>query len=108
MLVLSWVFNYFSLFWCLPHFLQKKQEVDDIIQEIRDQYFTLVDEKNDGAYLGIQVERERDELLKITQSFLIKRILSSLGNAIINKNRKRTPAKHSYLLHKNEEGSERK
>ena len=44
---------------CL-NFCKQKPEVDNIIQELRDRYFTLTDEGNVDANLGVQVERERD------------------------------------------------
>ena len=88
-------------------FCKENQEVDNIIQELRDRHFTLTDEGNVDAYLGVQVERERDGHLNITQPFLIKRIINPLGNLIIDANTKRTPVEHSNLLHKYEDGPER-
>ena len=71
--------------------------------------FTLTEEEDVSAYLGIQMkwDEEKGEVT-MSQPFLIQRILDLLGDAVTDANTKSTPAVYKEILSKDTDGPERK
>ena len=71
--------------------------------------FTLTEEEDVSAYLGVQVTMEdKEDTISLTQPYLIQRIVDALGPAVKDANVKTTPAVYKEILHKDEDGPERK
>ena len=99
--LISWVDD------CLI-FAPKKELADKVIAELSTK-FTLTEEDDVSAYLGVMMKLdETDDTVEMTQPFLIQRIIDLLGDAISEANVKSTPAVYKEILHKDEHGPERK
>ena len=89
-------------------FSRKKESADELIASLEEN-FTLTQDEEVAAYLGvdIQVDDANDEI-RISQPFLIERIIKLLGDSVKDANVKDTPAIHKEILHKDESGPDRK
>ena len=99
--VITWVDD------CLI-FSETKGLADEIIKDLR-QTFTLTEEDDVSAYLGVEtnMDDEKGEVT-MTQPFLIDRIIDLLGDAVKDANIKATPAVYKEYLTKDEDGPIRK
>jgi hypothetical protein len=89
-------------------FSKNKQIADDLIKGL-DTKFSLTEEEDVSAYLGVKMEIDKDKnTVTMSQPYLIERIINLLGDAISQANVKNTPAVYKELLHKDEHGPERK
>jgi hypothetical protein len=89
-------------------FSREKKFADELITSLRTQ-FTLSEEGEVSAYLGVQMELNEDTgQVTMSQPFLIQRIIELLGDAISEANIKDTPAVYKEILHKDEFGPDRK
>jgi len=100
-ILISWVDD------CLI-FAKSKSYADDLIKNLQSS-FTLTEEEDVSAYLGVEVNVDGDsDTVSLTQPYLIKRIIDAMGPAISDANTKSTPAVYKEILHKDEDGPERK
>ena len=100
-LLISWVDD------CLI-FAKSKADADKLIQDLQSQ-FTLTEEEDVSAYLGVQMEIDKDEnTVTMSQPYLIERIIKLLDSSITEANVKNTPAVYKEILHKDENGAERR
>ena len=89
-------------------FARKKEYADNLILALKQQ-FTLSEEGEVSAYLGVKMElNEGTGQVTMSQPFLIQRIIELLGDAISEANIKDTPAVYKEILHKDELGPHRK
>ena len=89
-------------------FAHKKELADKLIENFNKK-FTLTEEEDVSAYLGVQVKMEdKEDTISLTQLYLIQRIVEALGPAVQDSNVKSTPAVYKEILHKDEDGPERK
>ena len=98
----TWVDDCLIFYW-------KKELADKFIYDLKHQ-FTLSEEGEVSAYLGVKMELEEEtgQVTTISQPFLIQRIIELLGNGMNEANAKDTPAKYKEILHKDELGLWRK
>lgn len=100
-LLMSWVDD------CLI-FAKSKEHADKLIQDLQKQ-FTLTEEEDVSVYLGVLMEFDKESnTITMSQPYLIKRIIDLLGTAISEANVKNTPAVYKEILHKDEDGPERR
>ncbi len=99
-ILISWVDD------CLI-FSNTKELADKVIADLHES-FSLTEEEDVSAYLGVQLSINEDDTVSLTQPFLIQRIIDSLGDAISEANVKSTPAVYKEILHKDEDGPDRK
>ena len=100
-LLISWVDD------CLI-FAKNKDLADELIDELKS-HFTLTEEEDVSAYLGVMLEIDKEkDCISMKQPFLIDRILELLGDSVSEANIKKTPAVYKEILHKDEDGPERK
>ena len=98
---MSWVDDCFI-------FAKDKTLADDLISSLHEQ-FTLSEEDDVSAYLGVKMKIDKeDNTVSMSQPFLIDRIIDLLGNDVRDANTKSTPAVYKEILHKDEEGPDRK
>lgn len=89
-------------------FAREKEFADTLILSLKQQ-FTLSEEGDVSAYLGVKMEiNEETGNVTMSQPFLIQRIIELLGDAISEANVKDTPAVYKEILHKDEHGPPRK
>ena len=89
-------------------FAQNKALADKLIQDLQ-RKFTLTKEEDVSAYLGVQMSINQDTgTVSVTQPFLISHIIEALGDAVRDANIKDTPAVFKEILHKDENGPDRK
>jgi hypothetical protein len=89
-------------------FARKKELADKVIEELKGK-FTLTEDEDVSAYLGILMKiDEENETVEMTQPFLIQRIIDLLGDAVKDANIKDTPSVYKEILTKDEHGPERK
>ena len=69
------------------------------------QHFTVDDQGNIGDFLGIQVQKQDDRSIRLTQPQLIDSIIKDL-HLQSRSNPKKTPAVTTHLLHKDSDGPE--
>jgi hypothetical protein len=99
--LISWVDD------CLI-FAKNKELADKLIKDLQ-RDFTLSEEEDVSAYLGVKMEIDNDNnTVTMSQPFLIDRIIELLGDAVKEANVKDTPAVYKEILHKDEMGPERK
>lgn len=99
--IISWVDD------CLI-FAKNKELADELITELKT-VFTLTEEEEVAAYLGVMMKLdEKEDTVSMSQPFLIQRIIELLGDAVKEANIKSTPVVYKELLTKDEEGPERK
>jgi hypothetical protein len=99
--LISWVDD------CLI-FAKDKALADDLIINLR-KTFTLSEEEDVSAYLGVKMKIDKEaNTVSMSQPFLIDRIIELLGDAVKDANVKNTPAVNKEILHKDEDGPERK
>jgi hypothetical protein len=99
--VITWVDD------CLI-FSRKKDLADQLIRDLKQQ-FTLSEEGEVSAYLGVKMDlNETTGQVTMSQPFLIQRIVELLGDGISEANTKDTPAVYKEILHKDELGPRRK
>ena len=99
-ILISWVDD------CLI-FAVNKETADKLIATLHKR-FSLTEEDDVSAYLGVQLSINDDDTVSLTQPYLIQRIIDSLGDAITGANTKTTPAVYKEILHKDESGPARK
>ena len=100
-ILISWVDD------CLI-FAKDKLLADELIAELQGQ-FTLTEEEDVSAYLGVMMDIDKEkDCISMTQPFLIQRIIDLLGDSVSEANVKKTPAVYKEILHKDEEGPERR
>ena len=88
-------------------FAKNKEYADKLISDLQ-QKFTLTEEEDVSAYLGVLMEIDKKSgLLKMSQPYLIQQIINLLGSSISEANVKKTPAVYKEILHKDEDGPER-
>jgi hypothetical protein len=96
-------------------FCKKREDADQLIKDLMKSY-SLTDEGELGSegetvssYLGVQVVHDKvSGEIRLTQPYLIERILKLLGSAVDQANVKHTPAEFRQSLHKDKDGPERK
>jgi hypothetical protein len=89
-------------------FAKSKKLADELIEQLRTM-FTLTEEEEVSAYLGVQMKfDEKTETVSLSQPYLITRIIELLGDSVKDANIKDTPAVYKEILHKDEHGPERK
>jgi hypothetical protein len=89
-------------------FVQEKKLADEMIVNLQ-KTFTLSKEEDVSAYLGVKMElNETTGTVSMTQPFLIQRVIELLWDAVKEVNVKSTPAVYKEILHKDENGPERK
>jgi hypothetical protein len=97
-------------------FCESKSLADTTIKNLM-KNFDLTDEGELGiesgegvsSYLGVQViYNKMNGTIELKQPFLISRIIEALGDAVKDANIKRTPAEYKKVLHRDENGPERK
>lgn len=89
-------------------FAKNKELADDLIKELQGK-FTLTEEEEVAAYLGCKLEiDDASDEIRLSQPFLIERIITLLGDAVKECNVKDTPTVYKELLHKDEFGPDRK
>ena len=101
LILISWVDD------CLI-FSRSKDLADELIASLQNS-FTLTEEEDVSAYLGVEVKfcKETDTVT-LSQPYLIKRIIEVMGASINEANAKSTPSVYKEILHKDEEGPDRK
>ena len=99
--LISWVDD------CLI-FSKDKALADELILKLKEK-FTLSEEEDASAYLGVQMKIDKEsETVSMTQPFLIARIVELLGDAVKDANVKATPAVFKEILHKDDDSPDRK
>ena len=99
--VITWVDD------CLV-FAKDKALADKLIKDLQEK-FTLTEEGDVSAYLGVQLDINKEKgTVTMTQPFLIDRIIDLLGDAVKEANIKSTPSVYKEVLHKDELGPSRK
>ena len=99
--VITWVDD------CLI-FSKNKDLADDFIVNLKKK-FTLTEEEDVSAYLGIQMKLDEENgEVSMAQPFLIQCILDLLGDAVKEANVKDTPVVYKEYLTKDEDGPDRK
>ena len=89
-------------------FAKDKATADQLLTDLRTK-FTLTEEDDVSSYLGVKMRLDdENDVVEMTQPFLIDKIIESLGDAITDANTKPTPAVYKEVLHKDEDGPERK
>lgn len=89
-------------------FAKEKSLADTLIADLQKQ-FTLTEEGDVSAYLGVQLNIDNvNGTVSMAQSFLIDRIIELLGDTVKQANVKDTPAVYKEVLHRDELGPERK
>jgi hypothetical protein len=78
-------------------------ELDDLVKQMSKR-FEIQEEENLGDFLGIQIARESDGNLNLTQPQLIESILQDLGLGKQNVKGRTTPALKTVLIHKDPDG----
>jgi len=100
-ILISWVDD------CLI-FAKSKELADELITELQSK-FSLTEEDDVSAYLGVQVKIDTEnDTISLTQPYLIQRIIDALGTAVKDANIKSTPSVYKEILHKDEDGPDRK
>ena len=90
-------------------FAKDKALADDLIINLRKKTFTLSEEEEVSAYLGVKMKIDKEaNTVSMSQPFLINRIIELLGDAVKDANVKSTPAVNKEILHKDEDGPEQK
>ena len=88
-------------------FGKNKEMVDEIIMKLHNK-FSLTEEGDVSAYLGVKVNIDPDsDKITLTQPYLIQRIIDELGDAITEANVKSTPSVYKEVLHKDTDGPDR-
>ena len=77
-----------------------KNEVDEIIKQMKRAKLDITDEGNIEDFLGVNIERRDDGSVKLSQPHLIKQIISDLKMDAHNLKIKDTPAASSKILSK--------
>ena len=80
-----------------------KTEADEIYQEIERKGFAMTDEGTMEQYLGIQITKSSDNTFKISQPYLIERIIQSVPSMKDARSAK-TPCATGTILTKDEQG----
>ena len=89
-------------------FARKKEMADEVINALRNK-FTLTEDEDVSAYLGILMKLdEENDTVEMSQPFLIQRIIDLLGDAVKDANIKDTPTVYKEILTKDDEGPDRK
>jgi len=100
-ILISWVDD------CLI-FAKDKSSADQIIEALR-RSFTLTEEEDVSAYLGVEVNIDEDtDTVSLTQPYLIKRIIDAMGASVVDANIKSTPAVYKEILFRDDDGPDRK
>jgi len=95
-ILISWVDD------CLI-FAKDKQRADELIKDLQ-RSFTLTEEDDVSAYLGVEVNIDKvSDTISLTQPYLIQRIIDALGTSISEANTKSTPAVYKEILHRDED-----
>jgi len=84
--------------------IAKTEQLKTAVKEIAES-FKITDEGQVDEYLGVKVEKLRENRIKMSQPYLIEQILKGLGFNERTKV-KRTPAIASKILHRDKEGEE--
>ena len=84
-----------------------KAAADQLHHEIQQQGFSTTDEGSMEQYLGMQIQRNKDGTFRISQPFLIDRIIAAVPS-MKNARSSKTPAATGTALTKDEEGDPRK
>jgi hypothetical protein len=89
-------------------FSKDKETADKFLEQLKEQ-FMMTDEGDVHNYLGVEmnIDAETDSI-KMVQPYLIQRIIEDLGASVKDCNIKSTPAVAKEILHKDENGPERK
>ena len=77
-----------------------KDEIDRIIKQMRDVKLDITDEGNVEDFLGVNIERNEDGTVTLTQPHLVDQILKDLNMMNDNVKPKSTPAASSVILRK--------
>ena len=89
-------------------FADEKSQADELIINLQQQ-FTLTEEEDVSAYLGVKLEiDDKTGTVTMSQPFLIEKIIGALGDAVTEANVKDSPAVFKEILHKDEDGPERR
>jgi hypothetical protein len=100
-ILISWVDD------CLI-FAKNQELAQDLIQGLQ-KTFVLTEEDDVSAYLGVQLKMdEATDTVTLSQPYLIERIIQELGLAVTDANVKDTPAVYKEILHRDEDGPDRK
>ena len=100
-ILISWVDD------CLI-FSKTKDLADELISSLHNS-FTLTEEDDVSAYLGVEVKFcKKTDTITLTQPYLIARIIEVMGSSISEANIKTTPSVYKEVLHKDENGPNRK
>ena len=86
---------------------KSKQQADDIFNELQKRKFKLTDEGTMEEYLGIHIDHNDDGSFRMSQSFLIERIINFIPGMAEARSAK-SPACSSIVLTKDIEGEPRK
>ena len=98
-------------------FSETPEKADKMIEGLKESGYALTDEGELGietsegvsSYLGVQIGYDkRTGTFELKQPFLIQRIIEALGDAVKDANVKHTPAEFKKVIHKDENGPERK
>ena len=81
------------------------QAIDQVVADLRacSRQFTVDDQGDIGDFLGIQVQKQEDESIKLTQPQLNDSIIKDL-HLQSSSNIKKTPSMTTSLLHKDTHG----
>ena len=85
-------------------FLKSKDFADELIASLQNS-FTLTEEEDVSAYLGVEVKFcNVTDAVTLSQPYLIKRIIEIMRASISEANTKSTPSVYKEILHKDENG----
>ena len=89
-------------------FLKSKDLADELIASLQNS-FTLTEEEDVSAYLGVEVKFCKDtDTVTLSQPYLIKRIIEVMGASISKANTKSTLLVYKEILYKDENGPSRR
>ena len=84
-----------------------KAEANQLFKEIENQGFAVTDEGTMEQYLGMQIDRNNDGTFRVSQPFLLERIINTIPT-MINARSAKTPAATGTFLTKDDTGEPRK
>ena len=84
-----------------------KTEADSIYNELQQRGYTMTDEGTMEQYLGMQITRNGDDTFRVSQPYLIERIIQSVPS-MRNARSAKTPSATGTILTKDEQGETRK
>ena len=84
-----------------------KKQTEAIYKQLEDRKFKVTDEGTMEEYLGIQIDSKKDGTFRMSQPFLIERIINFIPG-MVEANSVKTPACSSVILSKDPDGEDRK